>query len=124
VAIGFAAALPKLGATGGWLRAEYSVKLPAIITIFIISGIGLKTKALLSALGDLRVHLLVQVRACVCVGGGGLWEWCVCMRVGLGADTLRPASVSVLTQQPPHPSKHTPHATHTTPTTPDDGLRA
>jgi len=61
VAIGFAAAVPKLGATGGYIRAEYSVKLPAIIIIFIISGLGLKTKALLTALGDLRIHFLIQV---------------------------------------------------------------
>jgi len=44
VVIGFAAAVPELGATNGYIRAEYSVKLPAIIIIFIISGIGLKTK--------------------------------------------------------------------------------
>jgi sodium/bile acid cotransporter 7 len=61
IAIGFAAAVPKLGATGGYIRAEYSIKLPAIIIIFIISGLGLKTKALLSAVGDLRIHFLVQV---------------------------------------------------------------
>lgn len=65
VAIGFAAAVPKLGATGGYIRAEYSVKLPAIIIIFIISGLGLKTKALLTAVGDIRIHFLVQV--CVVV---------------------------------------------------------
>jgi sodium/bile acid cotransporter 7 len=53
--------VPKLGATGGYIRAEYSIKLPAIIIIFIISGLGLKTKALLSAAGDLRIHFLVQV---------------------------------------------------------------
>lgn len=61
IAIGFAAAVPKLGATGGYIRAEYSIKLPAIIIIFIISGLGLKTKALLTAVGDLRIHFLVQV---------------------------------------------------------------
>ncbi|WIA18481.1 hypothetical protein OEZ85_009936 [Tetradesmus obliquus] len=60
VAIAFAAAVPKLGATKGWIRAEYSVKIPAIIIIFIISGLGLKTKALLSAAADLRIHVLVQ----------------------------------------------------------------
>jgi hypothetical protein len=61
IAIGFAAAVPKLGATGGYIQAQYSVKLPAIIIIFIISGLGLKTKALLTAAGDLRIHFLVQV---------------------------------------------------------------
>lgn len=70
VAIGFAAAVPKLGATGGYIRAEYSIKLPAIIIIFIISGLGLKTKALLTAAGDLRIHFLVQVRPGLRVGSG------------------------------------------------------
>jgi hypothetical protein len=70
VAIGFAAAVPKLGATGGYIRAEYSIKLPAIIIIFIISGLGLKTKALLTAAGDLRIHFLVQVRPGLRVGFG------------------------------------------------------
>lgn len=60
VAIGFAAAVPKLGATHGYIRAEYSVKIPAIVIIFIISGLGLKTKALLTAAADLRIHLLIQ----------------------------------------------------------------
>ncbi|KAF6262357.1 SBF-like CPA transporter family-domain-containing protein [Scenedesmus sp. NREL 46B-D3] len=60
VAIAFAAAVPKLGATKGYIRAEYSIKIPAIIVIFIISGLGLKTKALLTAAADLRIHLLVQ----------------------------------------------------------------
>ncbi|KAF8059141.1 RCH1 [Scenedesmus sp. PABB004] len=60
VVIGFAAAVPRLGATGGWLRAEYSIKLPAIVLIFVISGLGLKTKALLGAAGDVRLHALVQ----------------------------------------------------------------
>eukprot|EP00878_Enallax_costatus_P000774 GHUV01000892.1.p1 GENE.GHUV01000892.1~~GHUV01000892.1.p1 ORF type:complete len:448 (+),score=66.60 GHUV01000892.1:184-1527(+) len=60
VAIGFAAAVPRLGATGGYIRAEYSIKIPAIVIIFIISGMGLKTKALLNAAADLRIHLLIQ----------------------------------------------------------------
>lgn len=60
VAIGLAAAVPRLGATGGYIRAEYSIKIPAIVIIFIISGMGLKTKALLNAAADLRIHLLIQ----------------------------------------------------------------
>eukprot|EP00775_Hariotina_reticulata_P010114 gene10114-10271_t len=60
VAVGFAAAVPQLGATKGYIRSEYSIKLPTIITIFIISGMGLKTKVLLSAASNLRIHLLVQ----------------------------------------------------------------
>lgn len=60
MAVGFAAAVPRLGATGGYIRAEYSIKIPAIIIIFIISGMGLKTKALLTAAADLRIHLLIQ----------------------------------------------------------------
>lgn len=60
LAIGLAAAVPNLGKTGGWIRAEWSVKVPAIVLIFIISGIGLKTKVLFTAIADLRIHLLVQ----------------------------------------------------------------
>lgn len=58
--IGIAAAVPRLGATGGYIRAEYSVRIPATVLIFIISGMGLKTKALLNAAADLRIHLLIQ----------------------------------------------------------------
>jgi len=47
VAIAFAAAVPQLGASGGWIQAQYSIKIPAIIVIFLISGIGLKTRVLL-----------------------------------------------------------------------------
>jgi hypothetical protein len=43
-AIGLAAALPQLGRKGGWVAAEWSVKVPAIILIFVISGMGLKTR--------------------------------------------------------------------------------
>jgi sodium/bile acid cotransporter 7 len=73
VAIAFAAAVPRLGASGGWIRAEYSIKIPAIIIIFIISGIGLKTKVLLTALADLRIHVLVQALSLgviPCIGYG------------------------------------------------------
>lgn len=60
MATGIAAAAPLLGAPGGWLRAEYSVTIPAIVVIFIISGLGLRTRALLGALGDLRLHAIIQ----------------------------------------------------------------
>ena len=73
VAIAFAAAVPQLGASGGWIRAEYSIKIPAIIIIFIISGIGLKTKVLLTALADLKIHVLVQaisLGVVPCIGYG------------------------------------------------------
>ena len=60
LAIGLAAAVPNLGRTGGWIRSEYSIKIPATVLIFIISGIGLKTKALLGAVADAWVHVRVQ----------------------------------------------------------------
>ncbi|KAI8472186.1 MAG: SBF-like CPA transporter family-domain-containing protein [Monoraphidium minutum] len=60
VAIGLAAAAPNLGKSGGWIRSEYSVKIPATVAIFIISGIGLKTKALLGAAAGAWVHVRVQ----------------------------------------------------------------
>jgi len=59
-AIALAAAAPRLGATGGWLRAEHSVRVPAIVLVFLISGSGLKTSVLARAAGSLQAHALVQ----------------------------------------------------------------
>ncbi len=59
-AIGFAAAVPNLGKSGGWIRSEYSIKIPATVVIFILSGIGLKTKVLVTASSQLHVHALIQ----------------------------------------------------------------
>lgn len=58
--VAFAAAVPQLGAKNGWLKAEYSVRIPAIVLIFLISGSGLKTSVLARAAGNLRAHALVQ----------------------------------------------------------------
>lgn len=60
LSVAFAAALPQLGSKGGWLRAEFSVRIPAIVLIFLISGSGLKTSVLARAAGNLQAHALVQ----------------------------------------------------------------
>ncbi|GBF95680.1 sodium bile acid cotransporter [Raphidocelis subcapitata] len=70
-AIGLAAALPNLGRSGGWLRAEWSVKVPAVVLIFVISGIGLKTRALIGAAGDAWLHVRVQALSLAAVPAAG-----------------------------------------------------
>jgi solute carrier family 10 (sodium/bile acid cotransporter), member 7 len=60
LAIGLAAALPDLGKKGGWIRSEYSVKYGAVIVIFLLTGISLKTKVLVSAFSSLKTHLVIQ----------------------------------------------------------------
>ncbi|KAG1678624.1 hypothetical protein FOA52_012631 [Chlamydomonas sp. UWO 241] len=59
-AIGFAAAVPNFGRTGGWIRSEYSVKYGAVIVIFLLSGMGLNTRVLLMAVKRLPLHTLIQ----------------------------------------------------------------
>ncbi|MEW5297069.1 MAG: hypothetical protein WDW38_007175 [Sanguina aurantia] len=60
VAIGVAAAVPDLGKTYGWVHAEYTVKWGAIIVVFFLTGLTLKSRALLDASKRLRIHLLIQ----------------------------------------------------------------
>ncbi|KXZ52329.1 hypothetical protein GPECTOR_10g961 [Gonium pectorale] len=59
-AIGFAAAVPDFGRNGGWIAAQWSIKYGAVIIIFFLSGISLKTKALLTVLARLHLHLYIQ----------------------------------------------------------------
>mmetsp|Transcript_6022 Transcript_6022/g.13138 ORF Transcript_6022/g.13138 Transcript_6022/m.13138 type:complete len:489 (+) Transcript_6022:68-1534(+) len=60
-AIGFAAALPQLGRTGGWIRSEWSIKYGAVIVIFFLSGLSLKTRTLLTAAQRLPLHICIQI---------------------------------------------------------------
>ncbi|KAJ3201244.1 hypothetical protein HDU82_008256 [Entophlyctis luteolus] len=60
VAIGLAAAWPDLGKTGGYIHAEYSVSFVAVIVVFIISGMSLKTDILLKSLKNWKMHLVIQ----------------------------------------------------------------
>ncbi|MEW5297054.1 MAG: hypothetical protein WDW36_000287 [Sanguina aurantia] len=59
-AIGMAAAIPNFGKNSGWIHAEYTIKWGAVIIIFFLTGLTLKTKMLLEAMKRLRVHLLIQ----------------------------------------------------------------
>ncbi len=59
-AIGFAAAVPDFGRNGGWIAAQWSVKYGAVIVIFFLSGLSLKTRALLTAATRLHFHLFIQ----------------------------------------------------------------
>jgi sodium/bile acid cotransporter 7 len=52
---------PRLGATGGIIRAEYTVKYGCVIIIFFLSGLSLPTKNLIDQLFRFRLHLLIQV---------------------------------------------------------------
>ncbi|EFJ48847.1 hypothetical protein VOLCADRAFT_43621, partial [Volvox carteri f. nagariensis] len=59
-AIGFAAAVPDFGRKGGWIEAQWSIKYGAVIIIFFLSGLSLKTRALLNVMARLHVHLFIQ----------------------------------------------------------------
>lgn len=61
LAIGLAAAVPDLGRAGGWIAAQYSIQYCAVIVIFILSGMSLKTRVLLNAAAKLPVHVLIQL---------------------------------------------------------------
>ncbi|GFX84619.1 glycosylphosphatidylinositol anchor attachment 1 protein [Trichonephila clavipes] len=50
----------KIGAKGGILKPEISVKYGAIFLIFFISGLSLQSKELVAATYQLRVHLFIQ----------------------------------------------------------------
>ncbi|KAI8608376.1 SBF-like CPA transporter family-domain-containing protein [Chytriomyces sp. MP71] len=60
-AIAFAAIWPALGKTGGYIRAEYTVSYGAVMLIFILSGMSLKSAVLIKSLANWRMHLVVQV---------------------------------------------------------------
>ncbi|TPX36600.1 hypothetical protein SmJEL517_g01179 [Synchytrium microbalum] len=59
--IGLAAAFPRLGQKGGYIRSEYSVHYGATGIIFLLSGLSLKTSVLGKTLLQWRTHLLIQL---------------------------------------------------------------
>ncbi|GIL97171.1 hypothetical protein Vretimale_2905 [Volvox reticuliferus] len=59
-AIGFAAAVPNFGRKGGWIAAQWTIKYGAVIIIFLLSGLSLKTRALFTVMARLHVHLFIQ----------------------------------------------------------------
>ena len=61
LAIGIAAAWPNLGKNGGYLATQYSVKYGAVMIIFFLTGLSLKTRVLAQAFINWRLHLVVQL---------------------------------------------------------------
>lgn len=59
-AIGLAKAAPRIGAKGGPLLPEYTVKYGAVCAIFFLSGLTLRPRQLAGAVGNLPLHCLVQ----------------------------------------------------------------
>ncbi|KAG0086610.1 hypothetical protein BGZ92_008011 [Podila epicladia] len=67
VAIILARYFPNWGRTGGPLRPEYSVKYGFTSCIFLLSGLSLKTKDLLTSAMNYRAHLMVQITSFVII---------------------------------------------------------
>ncbi|KAI9019273.1 putative sodium bile acid cotransporter [Phycomyces nitens] len=61
VSIGLAAYFPDVGRKGGYIRAEWSIKWGAVILIFLISGLSLKTQTLAETVLRVRLHFLIQI---------------------------------------------------------------
>ncbi|KAI8972075.1 putative sodium bile acid cotransporter [Pilobolus umbonatus] len=61
VAIALAILVPDVARKGGYLRAEWTIKWGAVIVIFLISGLSLRTKILAETILRIRLHFLIQV---------------------------------------------------------------
>ncbi|KAF9178036.1 hypothetical protein BGZ51_002726 [Haplosporangium sp. Z 767] len=58
---------PGWGRTGGPIRPEYSVKYGITSCIFLLSGLSLKTKDLLTSAMNYRAHLLIQLTSFIVI---------------------------------------------------------
>ncbi|KAF9907914.1 hypothetical protein EC991_010427 [Linnemannia zychae] len=58
---------PGWGRTGGPIRPEYSVKYGITSCIFLLSGLSLKTKDLLTSAMNYRAHLMVQITSFIII---------------------------------------------------------
>ncbi|ORZ01878.1 SBF-like CPA transporter family-domain-containing protein [Absidia repens] len=56
-----ASQFPDVARKGGYIRAEWSIKWGAVIVIFLISGLSLRTKILAQTILRIRLHFLIQV---------------------------------------------------------------
>ena len=63
----FARYVPSWGKTGGPIRPEYSVKYGVTACIFLLSGLSLKTSAILNSAMNYRAHLISQVTSFVLI---------------------------------------------------------
>ncbi|ORZ16882.1 SBF-like CPA transporter family-domain-containing protein [Absidia repens] len=52
---------PDVARKGGYVHAEWSIKWGAVIVIFLISGLSLRTKILAQTILRVRLHFLIQV---------------------------------------------------------------
>ncbi|KAI7884826.1 hypothetical protein K492DRAFT_124696, partial [Lichtheimia hyalospora FSU 10163] len=59
--ISLAYAAPDVARKGGYIHAEWSIKWGAVIIIFLISGLSLRTRILTQTFMRIRLHLLVQL---------------------------------------------------------------
>ncbi|KAI8370495.1 putative sodium bile acid cotransporter [Radiomyces spectabilis] len=53
--------VPDVARRGGYIRAEWTIKWGAVILIFLISGLSLRTKILAKTILRVRLHVLIQV---------------------------------------------------------------
>ncbi|KAJ1553918.1 hypothetical protein HK096_005814 [Nowakowskiella sp. JEL0078] len=60
ISVLLAAVYPPFGKKGGIIRSEYTISYGVVALIFIISGISLKTKVLIKAVLNWRMHLIIQ----------------------------------------------------------------
>ncbi|XP_060688924.1 sodium/bile acid cotransporter 7 isoform X1 [Hemiscyllium ocellatum] len=61
LAITFAYLQPSVGMHGGPLKPEFTITYVAVSTIFLNSGLSLKTEELASALMHIKLHMFVQI---------------------------------------------------------------
>ncbi|KNE67399.1 hypothetical protein AMAG_11865 [Allomyces macrogynus ATCC 38327] len=61
VVIVLAYLFPQVGKSHGYIRSEYTVKYGAVMIIFFISGLGLKSQVLVKGLLSWRQHLIIQL---------------------------------------------------------------
>ncbi|XP_073988883.1 sodium/bile acid cotransporter 7-like [Rhodnius prolixus] len=63
----FAEMYPSLGATGGVLQPEWSVKYGAVGVIFFISGLSLRLDDISAAARSYKLHLFIQLFTFLCI---------------------------------------------------------
>lgn len=82
VAVGLAAAYPELGKKYGLIAAQYTISFGAVIVMFILTGMSLQTKVLLTAATRWRLHLMTQ---CVSLGLIPAVGYCIVLALRLTA---------------------------------------
>ncbi|KAI9179636.1 LRR receptor-like serine/threonine-protein kinase RGI2 [Blastocladiella emersonii ATCC 22665] len=52
--------IPEVGKKGGYIHAEYTIKYGAVMVVFFLSGLGLKSQVLKQAFSHWRAHVVIQ----------------------------------------------------------------